>query len=73
MKTKTDILEKMVEAREELDWSMETTARHLDVSKNTYQRWEYGQVEPNFENTIKLQNFIEDYENGELDELKEKR
>ncbi|MBS3765141.1 helix-turn-helix transcriptional regulator [Candidatus Bipolaricaulota bacterium] len=73
MKTKADILEKMSKAREELGWSMETTARYLDVTENTYQRWQYGQAEPNFENTLKIQNFIEDYEKGNLEKLKENK
>ena len=73
MKTKADILEKMVEAREDLGWSMETAARYMNVTENTVQRWEYGQVEPNFENTLKIQNFIEEYENGDLDKLRENK
>ncbi len=62
MTTRTDILDKMEKVRKELGWSQESVARHLDVSVGTYQRWEYGNAEPNFENTIKIQDFIEEHE-----------
>ncbi|MBS3764913.1 helix-turn-helix transcriptional regulator [Candidatus Bipolaricaulota bacterium] len=62
MATRTDVLDKMVEIRKKLGWSMERTARYLDVSIATFQRWEYKKTEPNFENTLKIQNFIEEHE-----------
>jgi len=59
--TGIDVLDKMVEIRKELGWSMERTARYLDVSIATFQRWEYKKAEPNFKNTLKIQEFIEEY------------
>lgn len=67
MNIKTDnIVEKIKQARKELGWSMETTARYLEVSNSTYTRWEYGKTEPNHENTLKIQVFLEEYESGKL-------
>lgn len=66
MATGTDVLKQLVEIREDLGWSMEQTARYLDVSIATFQRWEYGRAEPNFENTLKIQEFIEEYEEEKI-------
>lgn len=72
MLTKKEVIERVVEIRKELGWSMETTARYLDVSITTFQRWEYGETEPNFGNGLKLVDFINKYENGKIDEKGEK-
>ncbi len=61
MRNVKELLERLEEERNELDWSKEKMAHKLDVSLSTYMNWTTsGGSKPDGENVLKILNFLED-------------
>src|SRR5699024_4783559 len=62
-----------IEIKEKLNITNETMAKIIGVSATAFGRWENHKIKPRKSSLEKVQKFIDDYENDNLDLPKEKQ
>ena len=64
---------RVIEIKEKLNLTNETMAKIIGVSATAFGRWENHKIKPRKSSLEKVQKFIDDYENGNLDLPKPKQ
>jgi len=62
-----------IEIKEKINLTNETMAKLIGVSATAFGRWENHKIKPRKSSLEKVQKFIDDYENGNLDLPKPKQ
>ena len=66
-------IKRAIEIKEQLNITNETMSKLIGVSATAFGRWENHKIKPRKSSLEKVQKFIDDYENGNLDLPKEKQ